>query len=74
MNRDKLNEPNALGRAASPAVAASGHSGVTCVCGHGESMHFAISGACQKIITRDPRLENHLRCTCRSFRPERSLR
>lgn len=41
-----------------------------CICGHSESMHYAISGACMKIITRDSSLRNHLRCTCREFRQD----
>jgi len=41
-----------------------------CVCGHSESMHYLLSGGCAKIITRDPRLEQHLRCQCKKFRSE----
>lgn len=41
-----------------------------CICGHDESMHYAPSGACKKIITRDSSLQNHLVCTCKKFRPE----
>lgn len=42
-----------------------------CICGHEESMHYGPSGQCKKVITKDPRLENHQRCTCREFRPEK---
>lgn len=44
-----------------------------CVCGHPENMHYGGTKApfrCMKIITHDPRLENHLLCTCREFRRE----
>lgn len=38
-----------------------------CICGHSESMHFHASGRCMKIIARDARSSDHLRCTCRTF-------
>ena len=44
-----------------------------CVCGHSESMHYAVSGACMKIITRDSSLKDHLRCSCKVFRVESVL-
>lgn len=49
------------------------HTKGPCICGHDESMHYAVGGSCMKVITRDSRLEHHLRCTCKQFRAEAAI-